>query len=201
MSITGNFARGTGCWGTTSVDRGLYSRMFGTGNSGSLSDPGRACSAPRLCGPCGACAIPTASAAVNTKTTKRARRVIPAFYRAGGRKRRSRPISRILFHLRSASLAAHRASVDDDHSSRPGIARGLERPTRWLRTGSPVSWCSCHPIWSCSVRGFACHRRCRRRGALLPHLFTLTPRLSATRYARGRLMLNPCIERHDMGLP
>src|SRR4029453_13434634 len=31
-----------------------------------------------------------------------------------------------------------------------------------------------HPIWSCSVRGFACHRRYRRRGALLPHLFTLT---------------------------
>jgi len=33
-----------------------------------------------------------------------------------------------------------------------------------------------HPIWSCSVRGFACHRRYRRRGALLPHLFTLTLR-------------------------
>ncbi len=34
--------------------------------------------------------------------------------------------------------------------------------------------CLRHPIWSCSVRGFACHRRYRRRGALLPHLFTLT---------------------------
>ena len=34
-----------------------------------------------------------------------------------------------------------------------------------------------HPIWSCSVRGFACHRRYRRRGALLPHLFTLTRRV------------------------
>src|SRR5207244_3195805 len=30
------------------------------------------------------------------------------------------------------------------------------------------------PIWSCSVRGFACHRPYGRRGALLPHLFTLT---------------------------
>jgi len=30
------------------------------------------------------------------------------------------------------------------------------------------------PIWSCSVRGFACHVRYRPRGALLPHLFTLT---------------------------
>src|SRR5438270_10210344 len=32
------------------------------------------------------------------------------------------------------------------------------------------------PIWSCSVRGFACHRCYQRRGALLPHLFTLTLR-------------------------
>src|SRR5262249_32878968 len=30
------------------------------------------------------------------------------------------------------------------------------------------------PIWPCSVRGFACRRCCHRRGALLPHLFTLT---------------------------
>src|SRR6188508_456300 len=33
------------------------------------------------------------------------------------------------------------------------------------------------PIWSCSVRGFACHPPYGRRGALLPHLFTLTLRL------------------------
>jgi hypothetical protein len=31
------------------------------------------------------------------------------------------------------------------------------------------------PIWSCSVWGLPCHRLYRRRGALLPHLFTLTP--------------------------
>jgi len=31
------------------------------------------------------------------------------------------------------------------------------------------------PIWPCSVRGFACHQPYSRRGALLPHLFTLTP--------------------------
>ncbi len=30
------------------------------------------------------------------------------------------------------------------------------------------------PIWSCSVRGFACHVCYQPRGALLPHLFTLT---------------------------
>ena len=31
------------------------------------------------------------------------------------------------------------------------------------------------PIWPCSVRGFACHPCYHGRGALLPHLFTLTP--------------------------
>src|SRR6185436_1069629 len=36
------------------------------------------------------------------------------------------------------------------------------------------------PIGACSVRGFACHRPYSRRGALLPHLFTLTsPKLAA----------------------
>jgi hypothetical protein len=70
--------------------------------------------------------------------------------------------------------------VDDNHSSRPGITGGLERPTRRLRTGRPLS--PAHrsasarrlPIWPCSVRGFACHLSYDRRGALLPHLFTLT---------------------------
>ena len=40
MSMTGNFARGTGCCGTTSVDCGLYSRMVGGGNSGSRPSAG-----------------------------------------------------------------------------------------------------------------------------------------------------------------
>src|SRR5271165_5147224 len=30
------------------------------------------------------------------------------------------------------------------------------------------------PIWSCSAWGFPCHRHYWQRGALLPHLFTLT---------------------------
>jgi hypothetical protein len=78
----------------------------------------------------------------------------------------------------SRRLAAAPAE-GDDHSSRPVIAHGLERPTRWPRTGRPIDAQLAldrrrHPIWSCSMRGFACHRRYRRRGALLPHLFTLT---------------------------
>ena len=41
------------------------------------------------------------------------------------------------------------------------------------------------PIRSCSRRGLPCHRRCRRRGALLPHPFTLTlERTSSARIGR-----------------
>jgi hypothetical protein len=36
------------------------------------------------------------------------------------------------------------------------------------------------PIWSCSVWGFACHDCYQPRGALLPHLFTLTRLRSKT---------------------
>ena len=54
-SMTGNLARGTGCCGTTSVERGLYSRMFGGGNSGSRPSAGRG----RICpGGCGLAARP-----------------------------------------------------------------------------------------------------------------------------------------------
>ncbi len=36
-------------------------------------------------------------------------------------------------------------------------------------------------IWPCSDWGLPCHRRCRRRGGLLPHRFTLTQRLPGGR--------------------
>ena len=36
-------------------------------------------------------------------------------------------------------------------------------------------------IWPCSDWGLPCHRRCRRRGGLLPHRFTLTRRLPGGR--------------------
>src|ERR1700722_20021872 len=38
------------------------------------------------------------------------------------------------------------------------------------------------PIWSCSVWGLPCPRHYCRGGALLPHLFTLTPALPSRRY-------------------
>jgi hypothetical protein len=49
------------------------------------------------------------------------------------------------------------------------------------RGGNQISRRS-SPIWSCSVWGLPCHRHCWRRGALLPHLFTLTALLRARRY-------------------
>ena len=77
------------------------------------------------------------------------------------------PVSRILSVLRR-----------DGHSSGPRITARLKRPTRrLLRTeparipGEPRSL----PIWSCSVWGLPCPLHYCNGGALLPHLFTLTP--------------------------
>ena len=55
-------------------------------------------------------------------------------------------------------------------SDRPGDSDGPSGHRR--RVAAPGS--GRLPIWSCSVRGFACHPCCHGRGALLPHLFTLT---------------------------
>ncbi len=60
-------------------------------------------------------------------------------------------------------------SVSDNHSSRAHVTERLKRPTR-TRYG-PHRWV---PIWSCSEWGLPCQSRYRNRGALLPHLFTLT---------------------------
>jgi len=80
-------------------------------------------------------------------------------------------------------------SVLCGHSSRRSVtACAHQRPTRRFR---PLHWSSLAapgrhrtrtllrvraslPIWSCSVWGLPCHRHYCRRGALLPHLFTLT---------------------------
>jgi len=47
------------------------------------------------------------------------------------------------------------------------------------------------PIWPCSVRGFACHPCCHERGALLPHLFTLTERRALSRAPTGGIFSVP----------
>jgi len=47
------------------------------------------------------------------------------------------------------------------------------------------------PIWSCSVRGFACHSPYSKRGALLPHHFTLTDPHPANRTRPGGIFSVP----------
>jgi len=69
----------------------------------------------------------------------------------------------------------------DGHSSGTTLARGLEQPTRTASlTLLPRALSLSRtdrvaiPIRSCSRWGLPCRFRCRTRGALLPHLFTLT---------------------------
>src|ERR1700680_1366695 len=78
----------------------------------------------------------------------------------------------------------------DDHSSSPGLAAGIERPTRGFilphdlrhAVGSAFAFANAlsepgqlsPPIWSCTSRGLPCPQCCHRGGGLLPHLFTLT---------------------------
>ena len=76
----------------------------------------------------------------------------------------------------------------DGHSSGTRIAARLEQPTRTTRHRNlPLPACagSIVPIRFCSRWGLPCRPRCRVRGALLPHLFTLTspekPKLSSAR--------------------
>jgi hypothetical protein len=100
-------------------------------------------------------------------------------------------------HIGTLQTARKPNSVLDDHSSRRRITAALQQPTRRfrlpegsLRLGAPgryaiAAWRGAAislPIWSCSVWGLPCRRHYWRRGALLPHLFTLTPRLRRRRY-------------------
>ena len=73
----------------------------------------------------------------------------------------------------------------DGHSSGTRIAARLEQPPRTtgLRN-QPLPACaeSVVPIRFCSRWGLPCRPRCRVRGALLPHLFTLTACRSTRRF-------------------
>jgi len=66
-------------------------------------------------------------------------------------------------------------SVEGSHSSGTSLARCLKQPTREPCGPHVGGKPRCSPIWSCSGRGLPCHFRYRKRGALLPHHFTLTP--------------------------
>jgi len=77
----------------------------------------------------------------------------------------------------------------DGHSSWTPVARRLQQPTRTAGSGHRSRSCEqlrAVPIRSCSRWGLPCRRRCRRRGALLPHRFTLA---AAKRNAPQRSVL------------
>ena len=72
--------------------------------------------------------------------------------------------------------------IRDGHSSGTMLAHGLEQPTRTASLTSPCGVIARRrtfhvavPIRFCSRCGLPCRFRCRIRGALLPHLFTLAP--------------------------
>src|SRR5262245_54985192 len=71
-------------------------------------------------------------------------------------------------------------TIRDGHSSGTMLAHGLEQPTRTASLTSPCGVIVLRrtdrvavPIRFCSRCGLPCRFRCRTRGALLPHLFTL----------------------------
>jgi hypothetical protein len=82
------------------------------------------------------------------------------------------------------------AAPRNNHSSSPGLATRIQRPTRGFilppglrRAKGSANVCTLSlsepgqlspPIWSCTTRGLPCPRCCHRGGGLLPHLFTLT---------------------------
>ena len=79
----------------------------------------------------------------------------------------------------------------DGHSSGAPVTRRLKQPTRTAGPGQDPEAYACAkaravPIRSCSRWGLPCRRRCRRRGALLPHRFTLA---AAKRNAPRRFVL------------
>jgi hypothetical protein len=100
----------------------------------------------------------------------------PARCGAGPPSRISRPVSRVLY-------GARRSLTRDGHSSGAPVARRFEQPTRTAGSGHR-SWntaAACAtpkfhavPMRFCSRWGLPCRLRCRNRGALLPHRFTLT---------------------------
>src|SRR6266705_447489 len=81
----------------------------------------------------------------------------------------SRPVSRVLYGAKQATHLAR-----DGHSSGTPVARRLEQPTRAADPDiDPGISPRAAPIRSCSRWGLPCRLRRRRRGALLPHRFTL----------------------------
>ena len=90
------------------------------------------------------------------------------------------PNARIIRPRKTRAIARHAQIL---RSSGPSLALGISASasTSLDDKRSQRRW-DFLPIWSCSVWGLPCPRHYCRGGALLPHLFTLTPPLPAGRY-------------------
>ncbi len=75
----------------------------------------------------------------------------------------------------------------DDYSSGTIVTNRLKQPTRAASVKTRLLACARNtaPIWSCSRWGLPCRFCCQKRGALLPHPFTLTLVSSANRCDRA----------------
>ena len=97
------------------------------------------------------------------------------------------PVSRILFICGHSS----RRRVAADAHQRPTrrfrqLLRAALQRIGPMRSATPGSWPRASlPIWSCSVWGLPCRWHYCRRGALLPHLFTLTAGLAVQESPSG----------------
>ena len=115
-------------------------------------------------------AVPCRSGARSHAATTEPRAGAASFRGKGA----SRPVSRVLYGAEGEPAAR------DDHSSGAAVAGRLERSTRATarkrvgRRVGPAAARPVAPIRSYSRWGLPCRRRCRLRGALLPHPFTLT---------------------------
>ncbi len=93
----------------------------------------------------------------------------------GSRTCKPNSVRRIVPAGRPFLWAAHRCAA---LATYPKVGR-----TEPARARNPIAQAADSlPIWSCSVWGLPCPRHCCRGGALLPHLFTLTPPVKARRY-------------------
>src|SRR6476620_439404 len=73
------------------------------------------------------------------------------------------------------------------HLDRPLLTGSSDLPGSLSGTGRPSS-----PIWSCSAWGFPCRQNYSCRGALLPHLFTLTAPCGEAVYFLWHFPSSPC---------
>ena len=132
--------------------------------------------------------FPPESAIIPVSSAKTSTGAPSAAAGSGGRRRfcvdglrARRRVSRVLYHRRSAN-AIHRqwrpflwdARCRAPPATDPGGGAKV-RPMRRARIARAAPHPAA-PTWSCSRWGFPCRRRCRQRGALLPHHFTLAAR-------------------------